>query len=199
MKLIELMQKRYATKKFDGETIPESKIEELKDLIKLVPSSFGLQPFKVKIISNKELKEKLAPASWNQTQITTCSHLLVFCAYTNIKERVNEYEQLLIKNGTPPEKAKAYTDTMRGFNEGLNTDSKNTWAQKQVYLAVENALLGATELGFDSCPMEGFIPADFSKILQLTEDLIPTVLVPIGYAADTPRTKIRFENKDLFF
>jgi len=199
MKLIELMKKRYATKKFDEKTIPESKIEELKQLIKLAPSSFGLQPFKVKIVSDQKLKEKLAPVAWNQPQITTCSHLLVFCAYTNVKERVDKYEQLLTANGTPPEKAKTYTDMMRGFNEGLNVESKNTWAQKQVYLAVENALLGATELGFDSCPMEGFIPADFSKILRLTDDLIPTVLVPIGYAEDTPKPKIRFENKDLFF
>ncbi len=198
MNIKELLKKRHATKKFNEKKIPEKQILELKELIRLAPSSFGLQPYKIKIITDKETKEKLAPAAWNQPQITTCSHLLVFCAYTNINERIDEMEQMLIKEGTPEEKAKAYTNMMRGFNEGLSTEKKITWAQKQIYLAVENVLIGAKELGFDSCPMEGFNPEEFSKILNLPEDLIPTVIVPVGYTEEEPRTKIRYTNKDLF-
>lgn len=199
MDLKEIMQKRYATKKFTGEKIPEEKFSELKEMIKLAPSSFGLQPYKVKVISDQETKEKLAPAAWNQAQITTCSHLLIFCAYSNIKERIEQMETMLIERGVPEEKAKAHTSTMKGFEEGMSLDKKITWSQRQLYLAAENALLGSKELGFDSCPMEGFQPEEFSKILELPSDIVPTMLVAVGHAADEPRPKTRYSEDQLFF
>jgi nitroreductase len=79
MNIIENLNWRYATKKFDSAyKIPESEIEKVKSIIKLSPSSFGLQPYKVLIVTNPDVREKLKEASWNQSQITDASHLLVF-------------------------------------------------------------------------------------------------------------------------
>ena len=80
----------------------------------------------------------------------------------------------------------------------MNEEQKKSWAQKQTYIALGNALNGAKALGFDSCPMEGFNPEEYSKILALPKNIIPSVLCAIGYAADEPPTKIRFEIDEIF-
>jgi nitroreductase / dihydropteridine reductase len=195
----EIVEKRYATKKFDGKKIPQDKVDELMEITRMACSSFGLQPFRVKIIEDQETKEKLLPASWNQPQINTCSHLLVFCADTNIKKRIEKYKEMMLKNKMPEDKVNTYIGMMSGFEEGLDDEKKVTWAQRQTYLAVGNAVNGAKALGFDSCPMEGFSPEEYSKILELPSNLVPTVVVTIGYAADEPHPKIRFPKEDLFF
>ncbi|MCF7859224.1 MAG: NAD(P)H-dependent oxidoreductase [Candidatus Cloacimonetes bacterium] len=198
MEFNEIINKRYATKLFNKESIAEDKIEKLKEMIKLSASSFGLQPFKVVIVKDQEIKDKLLPASWNQPQIGSCSHLLIFCAYKNVDERIDEYENMLKATGTPKEKFSVYINMMRDFSKNTPDDRKLIWAQKQCYIALGNALNGAKALGFDSCPMEGFSPEEYAKILELSDDLVPTIVCPIGYAADEPRPKLRFSDKDLF-
>lgn len=199
MEFKDIVMKRYATKKFDGRILPDEKINELFEIIRYSPSSLGLQPYRIKVIKDIETKEKLLSASNNQTQVTTCSHLLVFCADTNVMERISVYEQMIIKNGTDPFKAKEIINHRRAFVEKSSSDKLLSWAQNQVYIALGNAVNGAKSLGFDSCPMGGFKPEEYSRILELPQNLVPTVICPIGYATDTPREKIRFENKELFF
>ncbi|MEM4637866.1 MAG: NAD(P)H-dependent oxidoreductase [Candidatus Woesearchaeota archaeon] len=198
MNFKDIVMNRYATKSFDGRKLPDEKIKELLELIRYSASSFGLQPYKIIVVKDKETKEKLLPASWNQPQITTCSHLLIFCADTDIKSRVDKYEKLLLKNNKENDSVKKYVEMIRGFEQQMSEDKKLVWAQKQVYIALGNAINGAKSLGFDSCPMEGFIPEEYSKILCLPENLVPTVLCPVGYANDNPRPKIRFDNTDLY-
>ena len=198
MILKEIAQKRYATKKFDGRKIPEEKLSELLEIIRLAASSFGLQPWIVQVISNKELKEKLSPASWNQPQITTCSHLLVFCAFTDIKSRIDDYENMMRAAKLPEENIKNYIGMMRGFDEGLSDEKKLSWSQRQLYIALGNAVNGAKDLGFDSCPMEGFSSDEYTKILDLPKNTVPTALVTIGYADDTPHPKMRYAKDKLF-
>jgi len=198
MEFNEIVKKRYATKKFNGKKIPEDKLNELLEIIRYAASSFGLQPYAIKVIADKETKEKLLDASWKQPQITTCSHLLVFCADTNIKSHIDLYEQMMKDAGIPEENIKSYIGIMQGFEEGLSKEKKLTWAQRQTYIAVGNAINGAKSLGFDSCPMEGFLPEEYSKLLNLPENLVPTALVTIGYAADEPKPKIRFPKEKLF-
>tara|TARA_Y100000310_G_scaffold293782_1_gene323661 strand:+ start:29584 stop:30192 length:609 start_codon:yes stop_codon:yes gene_type:complete len=198
MEFKEVIQERYATKKFDGTELEESKVKELLEMIKLSASSFGLQPFKVLVIKDREVKEKLSKASWDQPQITTCSHLLVFCSDKDVKSRITEYEQMMKDAGIPEDKVSTYIGMMRGFEEGLSEDHKLTWAQRQTYIAVGNAINGAKDLGFDSCPMEGFSAEEYSKTLELDENLVPTCLVPIGIAADEAHPKIRFKDEELF-
>ena len=198
MEFKEIVKERYATKKFDSSQIPEDKLNELLEIIRLAPSSFGLQPWVVKVVGDQETKKSLEPASMNQPQITTCSHILVFCANTQIKERVDGYEKMMKEAGVPEEKVNPYIGVMRDFEKSLPEEKKLSWAQRQTYIALANAVNGAKSLGFDSCPMEGFSQEQYSKILNLPDHLVPTALVTIGYAADKPHPKIRYPKEDLF-
>ena len=199
MEFGKIVMERYATKKFDGKRIPEEKVRELEEMIRYSASSFGLQPWKVKVVADQATKDKLMAASWNQPQVGTASHVLVLCADSDIDPLITRLEAALVKAGSSKESLKGYVDVMRGFAEGKDVAARLAWAQKQVYIALGNALNGAKSLGFDSCPMEGFDPAQYSKILGLPANIVPTVVCPIGYAADTPRPKVRFERKDVFF
>jgi nitroreductase / dihydropteridine reductase len=87
----------------------------------------------------------------------------------------------------------------RGMNQGLSFDEKLAWAKSQVYLAVANALLGAKALGFDSCPITSFQPEEYARILSIPEHLVPTLVCPIGYAADTAQPKRRLSKEDIVF
>jgi len=139
--------------------------------------------------------EKLAPAAYNQAQITTGSHLLVFCADIDLKSRRNIMEKTLIKNGGTKENLKPYMDMIDGSVNNMSPDQKLSWAQRQTFLAIGNAINGAKALGFDSCPMEGFNSQEFSKILKIPENLVPTALVTIGYASDNPRPSSDYKRR----
>ena len=108
MEFEEIVNNRYATKKFDGKKIPKEDLNKLLELIRSAPSSFNMQPWKIIVISNQELKEKLFPVSYNQAQITDCSHLLVFCANKNLLEKISEIEKQMRESGMPSEKMNTY-------------------------------------------------------------------------------------------
>lgn len=194
----DIVMKRYATKAFDGKAVPEEKFKELEDLIRYSASSFNLQPWKFVVVKEKKTKEKLAPAAWNQPQVTTCSHLIVMCADTNVEPNIAKLEKKLLASGAPKESVAGLVSMMTDFVKGMPPEQKLVWAQKQVYIAMSNAINGAKALGLDSCPMEGFNPTEFAKVLGLPKHLVPTVVVPVGYAADTPRPKLRFDRSDVF-
>lgn len=189
-----IVMERYSTKHFDGRKIPEPKVNKLLDMIRYAPSSFNIQPWKIIVVTEDKLKERLTPASMNQKQIESCSHLLVFCANTNIAGNIDKLEKLMKKAGA----STGYIDIMRGFDKSLGKEQKLAWAQRQTYLALGNALNGAKSLGFDSCPMEGFDPKAYAKILNLPPNLVPTALCPIGYASDKPNPKLRFSAEEIF-
>ena len=189
-----IVQERYATKLFDGRKLPDSKVDKLLDMIRYAPSSFNIQPWTVKIVTDPKLKEKLTPASMNQKQIESCSHLLVFCANKDIAGNIDKLEKLMKKAGANT----GYIDIMKGYDKSLSDEQKLSWAQRQTYLALGNALNGAKSLGFDSCPMEGFDAQAYAKILNLPSNLVPTALCPIGYAADKQKEKLRFPKEEVF-
>src|SRR3989338_9182544 len=194
MEFEQIVHERYAVKLFDGRKIPESKVNKLLEMIRYAPSSFNIQPWVVKVVTDSKIKERLTPASMNQKQIESCSHLLVFCANKDIAGNIDKLEKLMKKVGANTE----YLDIMRGFDKSLSDEQKLSWSQRQTYLALGNALNGAKSLGFDSCPMEGFDPQAYAKILDLPDNLIPTALCPIGYSADKPKPKIRFGSEEVF-
>jgi len=202
MEFQEIVMQRYAVKEFDNKKVPESKINKLLEMIRYAPSSYNIQPWKIIVITDQKLKEKLAPASWNQLQIITCSHLLVLCADKDIAEKIEELEKLMIKSGSKPESIKGYIDMMNGFEKSLTDEQKLAWSQKQVYIALGNALNGAKSLGFDSCPMEGFNSEKYSEILKLPANVVPTVLAPAGFAKDFAKEKLqkklRFSKEAVF-
>ena len=194
MEFEKIVHERYATKLFDGRKLPESKVNKLLELVRYAASSFNIQPWVVKIITDQKLKERLTPASMNQKQIESCSHLLVFCANKDIAGNIDRLEKLMKKFDASTE----YIEIMRGFDRSLSDEQKLAWAQRQTYLALGNALNGAKALGFDSCPMEGFDSEAYAKILNLPSNLVPAALCPIGYAADKSNQKLRFPKEEIF-
>ena len=184
MELLDKLKWRYAAKAMNGLTIPQKKIDNIIEAISLAPTSSGLQPFEVFVITNQEVKEKIKPIAWNQSVITDCSHLLVFAAWdTYTADRINKMFDL--------------TNTVRGFkNEGwenyrqmlLNNypqkDAEVNFnhAAKQAYIAFSHAVIAAAFEQVDATPLEGFDPAAMDKILGLREmGLRSCVVLPLGY------------------
>jgi nitroreductase len=199
MDFAKMVMSRYATKKFDGKKIPENKVDELLELVRFAPSALNLQPWKIRIVTDQKVKEQLKPAAFNQEQVTTCSHLLVFCADPDYDSLIRKLGALLKKNGVPEEMQKMVLGMAENFTKPMSAEQKLAWSQAQTYLALGNALNGAKALGFDSCPMGGFDPGEFSRILEIPPPLVPTMLCPIGYAADKPMPKVRFAKADIVF
>jgi nitroreductase len=197
---------RYATKKFDAtKKISKQDLETLKEAIRLSASSFGLQPYKVLIIENPELRAKLQPAAWGQSQIVDASHLIVFANITNFGETEIDLSiaNLTETRGLPADSLKGYGDFMKSKIVTLPEDVRNTWASKQTYLALGNLLNAASELKIDVTPMEGFEPTQVNEILGLGKlGLNATLLATIGYRHEEDATqhyaKVRKSNEELF-
>ena len=199
MEFKDIVMKRYAVKKFDGRKVEDAKMKALFELIRFAPSALNIQPWKIKVITDQKVKEQLKPATWNQEQITTCSHLLVFCANTDFKRLVERLERLLNQAKMPEDIAKMVMGMARDYFLKIPPEAQVAMAQHHVFLALGNALNGAKALGFDSCPMGGFDPKEYTRILNLPPNLVPTMLCPIGYAADKPMPKFRFPVEEIFF
>ena len=197
---------RYATKKFDTtKKISKQDLETLKEAIRLSASSFGLQPYKVLIIENPELRAKLQPAAWGQSQIVDASQLLVFANITNFGETEIDVSiaNTTKTRGLPADALKGYGDFMKSKIVALPEDVRNTWASKQTYLALGNLMNAASELKIDVTPMEGFEPAQVNEILGLGKlGLNATLLATIGYRHEEDATqhyaKVRKSNEELF-
>lgn len=203
---IENQNWRYATKKFDNtKKISSEDLEILKEAIRLSSSSYGLQPYKVIIVEDKTLREKLQPVSWGQTQIIDASHLLVFANQTNVDnveidaylKNVSETRQI------PLESLTGYGDFMKSKITALTTEQKSIWTAKQAYLALANLLNAAAELKIDIAPMEGFESEKYNEILNLTKKgLNAAVVAAVGYRHEDDATqhykKVRKSTQELF-
>ncbi|MGV8169496.1 MAG: nitroreductase family protein [Candidatus Nanoarchaeia archaeon] len=197
----EIVEQRYAVKKFDGRIIPEEKVEELLEIIRLSASSLNTQPWKVKIIKDKKTKELLLPASRDQPQVTTCSHLLIFCADLDYDEKIIKLEKEMRSKKIPEENMNKQLGMIKTYAGRMSDSEKLNWAKCQIHIAVGNTINGAKSLGFDSCPMGGFEPDKYSEILKLPKHLVPAIIVPIGYPAsdNIKRPKVRLPKEDIFF
>ncbi len=197
---------RYATKKFDrNKQVSDENLELLLEATRLSASSYGLQPYHVFVITDKEIREKLKPVSWGQSQITDASHLLVFAGVTNFDASlIDDYLMNVSQTRNIPEThLKEYGDFMKSNILDLPSETKQTWAAKQVYLALGNVMQAAAELQIDTCPMEGFEAEKYDEILNLNEKGLSTVLVlPVGYRAEEDDTqhlpKVRKTKEELF-
>ncbi|UZR97926.1 NAD(P)H-dependent oxidoreductase [Chondrinema litorale] len=187
MQLLENLKWRYATKKFDpNKKVPTKDIAKLKEVIRLSASSYGLQMYKVLIIEDQKLKEKLKPVSWNQNQITDASHLFVFCSYTSVSEAyIKEHMSLIADTQSKNiQDLQGYGDFVLTKLSEKSSAEQQTWLEKQTYLAMSNLLAACAELKIDACPMEGFEVDKYNEILGLTEKgLSVSLIAPIGYRA----------------
>ena len=199
MEFKNILEERFATKNFDGKKIDEDKIEQIMEMIRLSPSALNLQPWKIKIIADENLKEKLSPASMDQPQIKSCSHLLVFCANSNLKGNADKLINDLKASGIPEKNIQFLESVLNNFLLMLPGETGIHEAQHNVFIPAITAIYAAKSLGIDSCPMQGFNPAAYSEILELPDTLVPTIIVPLGYAADKPMPKVRFPKEEIFF
>jgi nitroreductase len=185
MSLIEKLQWRYATKKMDpAKAVPPEKVDQILEAIRLTASSSGLQPYEVLVITNKEVREKIKPIANGQSQITDCSHLLVFAAWdTYTAKRINDAFDMTetIRNFTS-ESGTAYRQMLLKVYPARDAEINFTHAAKQVYIGLGTALIAAAYEQVDSTPMEGFDPQALDTILNLKEKgLRSVVLLPLGY------------------
>lgn len=188
MNLIEQLQWRYATKKFDSKKILEaSKIDIIKHAFNLTATSYGLQPIKLVIFSNKNLQQELVEHTMNQVQLAQASHVLVFCIEKSIdKNYITEYFNRIkdIRNTSDAILNPFKEFLIEDFERKSQTHIED-WAAKQAYLAMGNILTVCAVEGIDACPMEGFSPVKYDEILKLSERGLKSVLVmPIGYRAE---------------
>ena len=193
-----ILEERYATKVFDGKKIDEDKIEQIKEMVRLSPSAINLQPWKIKIISDEKLKEELSPAAMDQSQIKSCSHLLVFCADKDLEKNANRVIRDVKALGVPEENVQQLELVLNTFLSNFPGDAAVCEAQHNVFIAAITAIYAAKSLGIDSCPMQGFDPAAYSKILKIPDNLVPTIIVPLGYPADKPMPKSRLSKEEIF-
>ena len=199
--VLEQMKWRYATKVFDTDKkISDDLWETIEDSMVLTPSSFGLQPWKFLVIKDPSVKAKLVEHSWNQEQVSQCSHLVVLTALKDTQESdVNEFiKDTHSKRGGDIEALDPYKGMMLGFLSNMSAERTEIWAKNQVYVALGQLMTTAAMLEIDACPMEGIIPAKYDEILGLSGSRYTTVLAcPLGYRSTNDKyaelPKVRYE------
>ncbi|QWD90392.1 NAD(P)H-dependent oxidoreductase [Polynucleobacter sp. MWH-Braz-FAM2G] len=185
MSLIDKLQWRYATKKMDvTKSVPQAKVEQILEAIRLTASSSGLQPYEVLVVTNKAIREKIKAIAWDQTQIVDCSHLLVFAAWdTYTAERINTAFDMTeeIRN-FKSEAGDIYRQKLLSGYPPRDAEINYNHAAKQAYIGLGTALIAAAYEEVDSTPMEGFDPAALDEILNLkAKGLRSVVMLPLGY------------------
>ncbi|GAA3776152.1 NAD(P)H-dependent oxidoreductase [Flavobacterium ginsengiterrae] len=204
--LVNNLNWRYATKKFDAsKKISSEDLNTLKEAVRLAASSYGLQPYKVIVVENPEIREKLKAAAYGQTQITDASQLFIFANDLNAgAESVAAYiKNISETRGVPTEALGGFADMMNGVISNLTQEAKNIWTAKQTYIALGTLLTAAAELKIDATPMEGFNPAAFNEILGFDKlGLNASVIATVGYRHDEDDTqhykKVRKSHEELF-
>lgn len=185
--LINKLKWRYATKKMDASRpVAQEKIDRILEAVRLTASSSGLQPYEVIVVTNPELRAQIVPHAWNQTQITDCSHLLVFAACDNYTaERINHMFDLVNdERGFKNEGWEAYRQKLLAAYVPRDAETNFQHAARQAYIGLGTALIAAAEEGVDSTPMEGFDPDKVDEILGLrARGLRSVILLPLGYRA----------------
>ena len=188
MNIINSLEWRYATKKFNpSKKLSNQQIETLKKAFNLTATSFGLQPVKMIVISNKELQEKFVELSYYQRQVADASHLLVLCIEkdTTSKE-INDYFDLEKKvRGTDDEVISKFRDQLIEMYQNKTLEEKQLSAIYQTYIILGNLMTVCAVEKIDACPMEGFIPKKVDELLNLEAlNLTSVLMLPVGYRAD---------------
>ena len=184
MSFLGKLNERYATKAMNGNVVPQDKIDNILEAIRLAPTSSGLQPFEVFVITNYETKSNIKEIAWNQPQVTDCSHLLVFAAWDNYTEdRINHMFDLTNEiRGFKNEGWENYRQMLLSGYPQRDAETNFEHAARQTYIAFMAAITQAAYEDVDTTPMEGFDPDALDNILGLREKgLRSTLLLPLGY------------------
>lgn len=205
--LLKALEWRYATKRFDKtKKIPGDVWDALEKALILTPTSYGLQPYKFIVMTGARMRSELVPHSWNQTQVVDCSHYVVFTARIKMEEvDVDRWVRRLAEvRGVTVDSLDAYRNMMtNNVVHGPRSKISYEWATRQVYIALGNLMTCAAVIGVDACPMEGIVPPEYDRVLNLEGSGYATVVAcALGYrAADDKYAKVpkaRFTDSDLF-
>jgi nitroreductase len=205
-KLIESLEWRYATKKFDAaKKIDKKTWSVLEHALILSPSSYGLQPWKFIIVEDQALKDKLRTFSWNQSQVSDCSHLVVFAIKEKIDaEHIDQFIHQTAKvRGLDAASMDGYKKMMIGdLVTGARSHGAAEWAARQTYIALGNFMTAAAVIGVDTCPLEGIDPVKYDELLGLTGSGWRVVVAcPAGFRAEDDKysstKKVRFNPEDV--
>lgn len=204
--LVNALEWRYATKVFSTEKIPASTWQAIEKSLQLAPSSYGLQPWKFLIVSDPVIREKLKPVSWNQTQVTDASHLVVFTRRTEMTEAdVNDFFNLMVtERKADATKLEPYRQMMLGgVVKGKDSTGQKDWAARQVYIALGQLMACAAMVGVDTCALEGIDPAQYDEILGLKVSGYETLVAcAVGYRSAEDKyasfKKVRFPASRVF-
>jgi len=204
--LLEALKWRYAVKSFDpSKKISPAVWKVLEEALVLSPSSFGLQPYRFLVVADPDLRARLRPHSWNQTQVVDASHYVVFAARTAMTEtEIDRFLDRVVEvRGVSRDSLEGYRGMMYGslLSPGSETRIPH-WAALQAYIALGNLMTSASLLGVDTCAIEGFVPAEYDRILGLPgRGLTSVVCCALGYRSDGDRyataAKVRFPAADL--
>lgn len=176
MSFVKAMQQRYTTKNYDAsKKIPPEKIEELKEILRLSPSSINSQPWRFTFVSDKETRERLSKVSWlNTDRILNCDTVVVFSRIDSIPRFEQQIEREIHKGAV---------DYYKEFIKPWPEAQIKSWFDRQVYLSLGVLLSACAEMGIDATPMEGIEPENYDKILNLSE-YATIVAVAIGHRTE---------------
>lgn len=185
MDIIQSLQWRYATKKFDKERLlSDEKLNILKQAFNLTATSFGLQTIKMLVIQDKTIRTPLVEHTFGQVQVLNASHLLVLCINDNISDSDvdTHFDNVNGIRSTPETILAPYRADLKAMMRDMTKKERQEWSIKQVYIALGNLMTVCAVEGIDSCPMEGFNAAQYDTILGLKEKNLKSILLlPIGY------------------
>jgi nitroreductase len=206
MSVIEKLQWRAAIKSFDPtKKLSAQQLDDLLSAVQLSPSSAGLQPYKILVVENQEIREKLREAAHGQAQLTQSSQVIVFAIETSIDEAyTKKYIDLIAKTREiGREHLYSFEQSILNMLNNQTEEQKISSATKQAYIALGVLLTAAAELGIDACPMEGFQAGKFDEILGLKElGLTTAVIAPVGFRSDedifSKMAKVRRPKEELF-
>lgn len=184
MELINKLNWRYAAKAMNRQVVPQAKIDTIIEAISLAPTSSGLQPFEVFVVTNQAIKDQIKPVAWNQSVVSDCSHLLVFAAWDHYTEdRINMMFDLVNEvRGMKNEGWESYRQMLLKSYPLRDPEINFNHAAKQAYIAFSQAIVAAAFEEVDATPMEGFKASAVDEILDLrAKGLRSCVLLPLGY------------------
>ena len=185
MEMLQALNWRYATKKMNpAKAVPQDKVERILEAARLAPTSSGLQPFEIIMVTSTTVRERIKPIAWNQGQITDCSHLLVFAAWDNYTpERINMMFDLTNEiRGYTNEGWESYRKSLLENYPKRDAQTNFEHAARQTYIGLSAALIAAASEEVDSTPIEGFDPKALDEILNLgARGLRSVVIMPLGY------------------
>ncbi|MCF8714420.1 oxygen-insensitive NAD(P)H nitroreductase [Joostella atrarenae] len=197
MNLKEVLDWRYTTKKFDPtKKISEVDMTQVKNLLRMSPSSVNLQPWHFIIAETPEGKARIAKGTqgffhFNEPKVTNASAVVLFCSKIDVDE---DYYQHIAdtedKSGRFPNEdiKNGFLGAVKAFANIHKYDLKDQqhWMEKQVYLNIGGFLLGVATLGIDATPMEGIDVKALDEEFGLREKgFTALVAVSLGYRAES--------------